>query len=289
MMKRLIGVLMCIFLMTSLTLVTAAANGDPPEVPPGAGMGVEPGYTRYEPGHWELTDKLYLGSIGEERTVNGLTVTTALENENKDIVYTFTDSDGAQAVYTVTPYWFEERYYAEDRFEIGVNMTRVPDEDSAPGGVSASVVIADVTLGEGKYGFDAEVLSYFERMDGTEVKKFSVKENMRATSNDGEKYAISLCGEFPVGETAGQKLYAMVGTQDDIDRETRIFMAWEYEWIDEPEEIEVPPQYGPIEYFDTPVKAAFYFAPFIIGAVLVIAVILIVVFLRKKRRNKRNS
>ena len=207
-MKRLLGALLFV-LMLPATVCAAAADG-PPEVPPGAGIGVEPGYTRTEPGHWEHTDTLYFGSIDEERTADGVTVLASLENEKKDIVFTFTDSGGEQAVYTVTPYWFPDRCYAEDSFAVGVNIVRSPDEDQEFGEVTASVVIAEVTPGEGRYGFEPEVISYFKKPDGTEVQRFGVHENMTFSEGSAGKYYIDLRGRFPAGEEDGQKLYAGV-------------------------------------------------------------------------------
>ena len=278
-MKRLLGALLFV-LMLPATVCAAAADG-PPEVPPGAGIGVEPGYTRTEPGHWEHTDTLYFGSIDEERTADGVTVLASLENEKKDIIFTFTDSGGEQAVYTVTPYWFPDRCYAEDSFAVGVNIVRSPDEDQEFGEVTASVVIAEVTPGEGRYGFEPEVISYFKKPDGTEVQRFGVHENMTFSEGSAGKYYIDLRGRFPAGEEDGQKLYAVVGTQDEPGRETRVFIAYEYRWVDEPETIEVPDQYGPVEYHNTPAGKPVLYG-LIIGAALI--VIVTVVLLRKRRK-----
>lgn len=278
-MKRLLGALLFV-LMLPATVCAAAADG-PPEVPPGAGIGVEPGYTRTEPGHWEHTDTLYFGSIDEERTADGVTVLASLENEKKDIIFTFTDSGGEQAVYTVTPYWFPDRCYAEDSFAVGVNIVRSPDEDQEFGEVTASVVIAEVTPGEGRYGFEPEVISYFKKPDGTEVQRFGVHENMTFSEGSAGKYYIDLRGRFPAGEEDGQKLYAVVGTQDEPGRETRVFIAYVYRWVDEPETIEVPDQYGPVEFHNTPAGKPVLYG-LIIGAVMIVFVI--IVFLRKRRK-----
>ncbi|MEE3437977.1 MAG: hypothetical protein VZR05_07490 [Lachnospiraceae bacterium] len=278
-MKRLLGALLFV-LMLPATVCAAAADG-PPEVPPGAGIGVEPGYTRTEPGHWEHTDTLYFGSIDEERTADGVTVLASLENEKKDIIFTFTDSGGEQAVYTVTPYWFPDRCYAEDSFAVGVNIVRSPDEDQEFGEVTASVVIAEVTPGEGRYGFEPEVISYFKKPDGTEVQRFGVHENMTFSEGSAGKYYIDLRGRFPAGEEDGQKLYAVVGTQDEPGRETRVFIAYVYRWVDEPETIEVPDQYGPVEFHNTPAGKPVLYG-LIIGAVM--SVFVIIVFLRKRRK-----
>lgn len=261
-MKRTLLAALC--LMGMLCTGVSAADeyllltDEPPDVPPGAGMGAAAGYTRREPGHWEKTDTLYFGPLEQTRTVDGVTVAAdfADTNNGRGIVYTFTGADGAQSVYTVESFWFEEEYYADDSFSVGVNIIRQPDEDGGPGGISASLAVADVTLGEGEYGFQPSVRSYFTKANGTVIERFDVGENMTFSTGSEGKYYINPYAKFPVGETDGQKLYALLGVQDELDRGTRLFIAYEYQWVERAEEIEVPAQYGPIEYFDDPVPAA---------------------------------
>ena len=288
-MKRLIFTALCLGMVLSLCAGASALGGEyvddgPPELPPGAGISATPGYTRHEPGHWERTDVLYFGPLEETREVNGVTVKAEwTETGNgKSALYTFTDQDGKQTSYTVESYWFEEQYYADDYFSVGVNIQRQPDTDDAPGGISASLALADVVLGEGEYGFQPDVRSYFTEANGTVIESFSVNEHMTFSTGSDGKYYIDPHGKFPAGETDGQKLYAVLGVQDDLDRGTRMFIAYEYRWVDQPEDIEVPPEYGPIEYFDDPVSVTRR-SPLLL-IVPAAAVILAVVFLVTRKR-----
>ena len=113
-MKRTLIAAVC--LLALLTTNASAAANDPPEVPPGAGMGATAGYTRHEPGHWERTDVLYFCPLAETREADGVTVAAEwTETDNgKSARYTFTGEDGKQTAYTVEAFWFEERYYADD-------------------------------------------------------------------------------------------------------------------------------------------------------------------------------
>ena len=112
-MKRTLIAAVC--LLALLTANASAAANDPPEVPPGAGMGSTAGYTRHEPGHWEKTDTLYFSPLEATRTVDGVTVTAEIADTNngRGIVYTFTDGNGKQSTYTVESFWFDDEYYAD--------------------------------------------------------------------------------------------------------------------------------------------------------------------------------
>lgn len=265
-----------------LTVGASADASEPPALPPGAGISATQGYTRHEPGHWEQTGILYFGPLEAVRETGGVTVAAELTAEKSDIVYTFTDAAGAQSVYTVTPYWFEERYYADDSFSVGVNIVRTPDEDNAPGGVTASLAIADLAQGEGEYGFIPSIRSYFTTASGQELQRFNVHENMTFSSGSEGKYYINPYGILPAGEADGQKLYALLGVQDDLDRGTRVFIAYEYTWFAVPEDIEVPAEYGPIEYYDTPVSTAVRFPVLLLVSAAVLIGIVAVVVCRRR-------
>jgi LPXTG-motif cell wall-anchored protein len=60
-----------------------------------------------------------------------------------------------------------------------------------------------------------------------------------------------------------------------------VFISYEYRWVDEPETIEVPDQYGPVEYHNTSARSPVLHG-LIIGAALI--VIVTVVLLRKRRK-----
>ena len=284
-MKRTMALALC--LCAVLCVCASAADDGPPELPPGASIGVTPGYTRHEPGHWELTGVLVFGPLEKTREAEGVTVTAEARPGDKsaDVVYTFEDGAGAKSSYTVTPYWFDDFYYADSSFAVGVNMVRSPDEDGASGSVSASLAVADAVVGEGDYGFQPTVRSYFKLADGTVIERFGIQENMTRAEGSEGKYYIDLRGELPVGEEAGQKIYAVLGVQDDIDRGTRVFVAYQYEWVDQPEDIEVPPEYGPIEYHNDPVSVISRYPVLILIPLLLIAAI--VIFAVRRRRRKQ--
>ena len=288
-MKGMLFAAICVLVALAQTVGASAAANDPPEVPPGAGMGATAGYTRHEPGHWEKTDTLYFGPLERTRTVDGVTVTAELADTNngRGFIYTFTDENGRQSTYTVESFWFEDKYFADDSFSVGVNIIRAPDEDSAISGVTASLMIADAALGEGEYGFLPTVRSYFTEANGTEIRSFSITENMTFSTGSEGKYFISPYGKFPVGEEDGQTLYALLGVQDDLDGETRMFIAYEYRWVDQPEDIEVPPEYGPIEYFDDPISVARRSPIPLLVPVLVAAAVVVLLIRRHKRRKNR--
>lgn len=278
-MKRTLFLALCLL---SLGCCAVSAAEEPPELPPGATIGVTPGYTRHEPGHWEKTDTLYFGSPEEARKVDGVTVAARFADTDNgtSAVYTFTDESGAETVFTVESYWFADRYYADDSFAVGVNILRDPDGESAIGGVSASLAVADVTPGEGKFGYQPTVRSYFKKANGEIVEKFGLNENMTYSEGSAGKYYIDLRGSFPAGETDGEKIYAVLGVQDDLDRGTRLFIAREYTWAAEPEDIEVPPEYGPIEYHNGPAGIS----PFLLAVPAVLVVVVIVGFAARRKR-----
>ena len=282
-MKRKLIPVLC---LCAALCVCAAADDGPPDLPPGATIGVTPGYTRHEPGHWQLTDTMVFGPLEETREAEDMTVTalTRAREKGMDIVYTFEDGTGAKAEYTVTPYWFEDRYYAESSFAVGVNIVRAPDTDGGPGSVSASLAVCDAELGEGDYGANFAVNSYFKLANGTEIKRFGVGENMYSGSEG--KYYIDLRGSFPAGEEGGQKIYAVLGVQDNIDRETRVFIAYQYKWVDQPEDIEVPPEYGPIEYHNDPVSVVSRNPVLFLLPVLLAAVVVFVILVVRRRGRK---
>ena len=251
-------------------------------------MSATEGYTRYEPGHWELTDVLSFGPLEATRQVNGVTVTAVPvidDYGDPDVVYTFTDGS-ADSSFTVSPYWFEDQLYGDAYFSVGVNIVHAPDDDSAPGGVTASLAVADITLGEGDYGFLPTVRCHFTKANGEEIPRFSVRENMTFSSGSEGKYYIDPHAKFPVGEEDGQKIYALLSVQDDLDGGTRVFIAWEYTWVEQPEEIEVPTQYGPIEFIDPidPEPSAQRSPVILIVPVLLAAAVVILLVRRHKRK-----
>ena len=61
------------------------------------GQGAIAGYTYEEPGRWERTDMLYFGPLEETLQVGGLTISAVWTENYKDMVYTFTATNGAQS------------------------------------------------------------------------------------------------------------------------------------------------------------------------------------------------
>ena len=137
-----------------------------------------------------------------------------------------------------------------------------------------------MTPGEGKYGYQPTVRSYFKKANGVTGANFSVNENMTYSEGSAGKYYIDLRGGFPTGETDGEKIYAVLGVQDNLDRGTRLFIAREYIWAAEPEDIEVPPEYGPIEYHNGPTGIS----PLLLAVPAVLAAVVIVGFAARRKR-----
>ena len=216
------------------------------------GQGAIAGYTYEEPGRWERTDMLYFGPLEETLQVGGLTISAVWTENYKDMVYTFTATNGAQSQFTVTPYWIDDFYYSGNTLSAGVNIVHEAEPSDMPGDVICSLAFADLKLGTGDYGFEPTVRWYCKTMKGEEVRQFSIHENMiESSGSDGKKFYFDPRGEFPVGEEDGEKIYLLFGTMDDQSGDMRMFTAYEYTWKDEPEIIEVPDQFGPIEYFDS--------------------------------------
>ena len=197
------------------------------------GQGVTPGYTRHEEGHWTRTDIL--------RTADEAAV--ALEDGGSLETLTFAFPDGA--IYTVEAFWLEERYYPSDSVSPGINVIRSGAETYAENVVCALYFAATP---------DGEPLAYFrDDMSGTaSVERFSIGEIMHESSGytGGEKYYLTPSAHFAdvdPGQLAdGDRIY-LVLTASGGESAARI--AWEYNWVAEPEDIEVPESYGPIEYF----------------------------------------
>lgn len=284
------------FLIPALLLPLLSGCGKASDNSAGAteyivGQSIEPGYTRYEPGHWDKTDILYFGPNEETRREDELTI-TAGRDDKQNIVYTFTAADGSRAEYTVELYWLRDFYYASDYIYPKVNIWRAAEPDDAPGDVIASLAVGDIEPGAGDYGVKVDVRSYFGSVrDGAPYERFSIGENMtQDTGYDGTKYYLDTSGHLPEGIEDGEKIYIVLGVMDGGEGTTRMYTAWEYTWAAEPETIEVPDQYGPIEYFEyTPPEISGHISPLLIlvpAAVIGGAVVLIVRAVKKRRKKK---
>lgn len=257
------------------------------------GQGVRPGYTLEEPGHWEQTDVLQFGPNEETRQEDGMTVAAGLD-EKRNMVYTFTGSDGSKAVFTVEAYWFGESYYASSSVQPGVNIRREADAEEAPGDVVCALAVADIAPGEGKYGVKVDVREYFKsQKDGTPIERFSIGEKMTESSgSNGTKYYLSPKVSLPEGTEDGEKIYLVLGAMDGGEGTTRMYTAWEYTWAAEPETIVVPDEYGPIEEFTASAPGVNYVILALCTLPLLGIVVGAVMLIRravKKSRNKRNG
>ena len=219
-----------LFLLGIVLLVSAGCGR--------GGQGITPAYTRYEEGHWTLTDAMTAAENAE-----------ITESESKvSAVFAFPDG----AVFTAESFWFAEKYYQGDSVLPEVNLIRTGEEPSGGEDVVCTLCFTDALsedlapAGEIRRSFSKDSSGH-ERLDS-----FSVRDGMTESTGfpDGEKFYIAPLGHFPEapegGWPDGQKMYIVL-TADAGDRCARI--AYEYTWAAEPETIEVPEQAGPIEYF----------------------------------------
>lgn len=272
----------CAAVLFALALIFAPLS--PGATAVGGGVGVVAGNTIEVSGHWEKTDTLYFGPSRETAQDGDLTVAAAW-SDARDMVYTFTSSNGERSVFTVTPYWLEDSYYTFSSVQPGVNIVREADSEDAPGDVTAALVFADIQPGAGKYGVKVDTRSKFKTYQGQEIDTFSIHENMSLSSgSDGKKFYLTPTGNFPEGETGGEKLYVVLGVMDGGSGETRMYTAWEYTWVDQPETIQVPDQYGPIEY--SPMETILKLAAVILIPVLILVLVVVLLLRRRKRRSQ---
>ena len=196
------------------------------------GQGITPGYMRHEEGHWQKTDTLR----------DGVGVHISSDDTLETITYSF--SNGEE--FTVESFWFEDRYFPSDPVSPGINVIR-KGKDTYAMNVSCKLFFMD------KPDDDGVILATFrDDMTGTaSIERFAIGEVMSESTGyqDGEKYFLTPTGHF---EDAGyenlkdgDKMYIVL-TAEGGDMRARI--AYEYSWVAEPEDIEVPEQLGPIEY-----------------------------------------
>ena len=114
------------------------------------GMGVSGGDEYEVPGHWDLTDTLYLDPEEMELTDGERTIRMARDGEDPRIMFfTFTDAAGTDEVtYKLVPDRFNEKYYTENDY-IHTEMRIFPDphlED--PEKIFFTMGLADLTFDE---------------------------------------------------------------------------------------------------------------------------------------------
>ena len=248
---------------------------------PRGGQGVRPGYTREEPGHWTRTQVMYIDPLpAETAAADGLTVAVGRTGEGYPS-FTF-DGPGGQTGFTVEAFGFGDRYFASEAISPGVNVIRQA-EGELLGDVVCTLAFAELHPQEDEAPPEVVIVDPFTaRRDGTPVERFSVGEHMtQATGYDGTKYYIELSGALPEGKTDGEKLYAALSAQDGEGLIT-VWTVWEYTWAAEPETVEVPDEYGPIEYHLTGLAVLVPIAAVIAAVAAIIAAALV----RRKKRKR---
>ena len=275
-MKRYFDVLITLLCSLSLVITTACAEG----------QGVQPGYTKEEPGHWELTDTLYVDATQPRRQDGEVTITAGWEET--DMLFTFTASDGSQTCWTVSLLNIPTFCYAGFA-SVDVDITRDTDEAHSVGGVICSLVMADVESGAGEYGLKVTPRSGFRTMSGEEMETFDIHRYMETYGDTTEmRYSLfGAHGDLPVGSEDGETIYLVLGVMDSLGGKSRMYIACRYTWVNQPETIVVPDQYGPIEYGPEDMALEFAKLAALIAVPVAVIVLAAVRIVRRHKRGKK--
>lgn len=213
-----------------------------------SGQSVEPGYTYEVAGQWELTGFRTLGPTAADGA--GVSVSA----DNSAIVYEFAgEGDRAQikVAYSepgVSTYAVKERYNPDDHVQLVFYFEREADSEETHGDVSVMLYLADsVELGaDGEV--DLNIRSPFKRYySGDEDMEPATNAN---TKERNGKRAITANTYLPEGQTDGEAFSIVLDVTDEQSG-VRTLAVWDYRWRQGPITVEVPPMYGPIEYYDS--------------------------------------
>ena len=211
----------------------------------------DPEWIRNEyPGHWDRTDIIYLNP-GSETDRDG-TIRVRSERmgvDLQDIVYHFAAA-GKEEEFTVTipePV-FKSRYYAGQ--EIYQDLEIYCDSDAEDRGyVICSLALADIAIGEGKYGVKVDPKQYFSKTLGhKQVKTFGPvphSDTMNWESKD-RRAKLFMSTSFPEGGEDGEKIWLVYGIMDSESGVNRLYNIYEYTWTKGPDVIwrYNPPMYS---------------------------------------------
>ncbi len=279
------------------------------------GMGVSGGDEYEVPGHWDLTDTLYLDPEEKEPTNGERTIRMSRDGEDPRILFfAFADAAGNDEVtYKLVPDRFNEKYYTENDY-INTAMRIFPEphqEDLEK--IFFTMGLADLTFDETGSISSKENITYFTK-GGTPINARQISD-LQYDESVNVYTAASIEGKFEPGEAGGDKRYIIVEAWAPLVKEARFITVYEYTWADEPETLRTEVEYGVIEYVPTeespsvdsgltdivqdvlpiPESAdstagetiAVLLVIFVLPVLLIVAVIVIVV--KIKKRSKKNG
>ena len=214
-----------------------------------SGQSVEPGYTYEVAGQWELTGFRTLGPIAADGA--GVRISA----DNSAIVYDFTAGSSGHAqikvAYSepgVSTYAVKERYNPDDHVQLVFYFEREADSEETPGDVSVMLYLADSAELGADGEVDLDIRSPFKRYySGDEDMEPATYAN---TKERNGKRAITANTYLPEGQTDGEALSIVLDVTDEQSG-VRTLAVWDYRWRQGPITVEVPPVYGPIEYYDS--------------------------------------
>ncbi|MBE6910205.1 MAG: hypothetical protein E7474_11640 [Ruminococcaceae bacterium] len=217
-----------------------------------SGQSAEPGYTYEVDGQWERTGFRILGPTA----ANGGADVRASADDSA-IVYDFTTGSGHAQVKLTYPdlnmskYAVKELYNADEHIELMFEFAREADADETPGDVSAVICLA----GAAELNADGTVeLTNREPFRAYYSMQNEILEPVTYAAAQQRNSEPAVVGNavLPVGQADGEPLCIVLDVTDEQSG-VRTLAVWDFRWKQGPITVEVPPQYGPIEYYDSPV------------------------------------
>ena len=217
-----------------------------------SGQSAEPGYTYEVAGRWDQTGYRTLGPTAPANGAAGVRASV----DDSAVVYDFTEGNEHAQVRVnfskpgVSMYAVKESYNVDDHVTLVFYLEREADTEETPGDVSVMLYLADSAELNADGAIDLTVRTPFQRY-------YSGEEDMEPASyaNTKErngKREIVVNTYLPEGQTDGEPLSIVLDVTDEASG-VRTLAVWDYRWTQGPITVEVPTQYGPIEYFDSPI------------------------------------